>query len=126
MLKFGLRQPGYVALDVHALPFADESFGAVTVIEALHHFPDYARALSEIHRVLRPGGILYSYEPNALNPIRRLSEVRDRMRGTVETSFYSGQIARLCAAAGFRAVTVTAVPGAKSTWKMEEVPRYRR
>lgn len=124
--KFGLKPPGYVALDVHALPFASEGFSAVTVIEALHHFPDYDRALREIHRVLRPGGVFYSYEPNALNPLRRLSEIRDRLRGTVETSFYAGQVARLCRTAGFETVTVTAVAGAKSTWKLEEVPAYRR
>jgi ubiquinone/menaquinone biosynthesis C-methylase UbiE len=124
--KFGLKPPGYVALDVHALPFADAVFSAVTVIEALHHFPDYDRALREIHRVLRPGGIFYSYEPNALNPLRRLSEVRDRLRGTVETSFYAGQVRRLCESAGFNAVSVMAVTGAKSDWKMEEVPAYRR
>lgn len=123
---FGLQAPGYVALDVHQLPFASETFSAVTVIEALHHFPDYAKALREIHRVLQPGGIFYSYEPNALNPLRRLSEVRDRLRGTVETSFYAGQVTRLCQTAGFQGVTVTAVPGAKSNWKMEEVPAYRR
>jgi ubiquinone/menaquinone biosynthesis C-methylase UbiE len=124
--KFGLQPPGYVALDVHHLPFASETFSAVTVIEALHHFPDYPKALGEIHRVLQPGGTFYSYEPNALNPLRRLSEIRDRLRGTVETSFYSGQVTRLCQAAGFQAVTVTAVTGGKSVWKMEEVPVYRR
>lgn len=124
--KFELKPPGYVALDVHALPFASERFSAVTVIEALHHFPDYDKALREIHRVLKPGGIFYSYEPNALNPLRRLSEIRDRLRGTIETSFYAGQVARLCRTAGFESVTVTTVAGAKSIWKMEEVPVYRR
>jgi SAM-dependent methyltransferase len=96
------------------------------VIEALHHFPDYDRALGEIHRVLKPGGVFYSYEPNALNPLRRLSEVRDRLRGTIEKSFYAGQVKRLCRRAGFDRVSVTAVSGAKSVWKMEEVPVYRR
>ncbi len=124
--KFGLQQPGYVTLDVHSLPFASEMFSAVTVIEALHHFPNYDQALREIHRVLRPGGVFYSYEPNALNPLRRLSEVRDRLRGTVETSFYAGQVERLCRTAGFQAISVKAVAGAKSVWKMEEVPLYRR
>jgi hypothetical protein len=41
MWKFGLKLPKYVALDVHRLPFADNSFAAATVIEALHHFVEH-------------------------------------------------------------------------------------
>ncbi len=124
--KFQLQPPAYVALDAHCLPFADHSFSGVTVIEALHHFPNYARALAEIHRVLKPGGLFYSTEPYALNPIRRLSEIRDRLRGTVETSFYLGQARNLLRTAGFDQVLVQVVQGGKSSWKMEEVPYYRR
>jgi|GEM_PF-2132094 len=124
--KFGLREPGYVAMDVHRIPFADDSFECVTVLEALHHFPDYGQALREIHRVLKPGGILYSQEPNGLNPLRRASEVRDRLRGTVEKSFFRGQLIRLCRNAGFEEVSVEQVAGGRSSWKLEEVPGYRR
>jgi ubiquinone/menaquinone biosynthesis C-methylase UbiE len=124
--RFELQPPAYVACDVHSLAFAGESFSAVTVIEALHHFPDYGKALGEIHRVLQPGGMFYAYEPNALSPLRRLSEVRDRLRGTVEKSFYQGQATRLCRAAGFDTVEVRAVPGGRSSWKLDEVPLYRR
>lgn len=124
--KFQLHPPAYVALDAHRLPFADNSFSGVTVIEALHHFPDYAQALAEIHRVLKPGGLFYSTEPYALNPIRRLSEIRDRLRGTVETSFYLGQVRNLLRAAGFEQIQAQVVRGGKSSWKMEEVPFYRR
>ncbi len=42
--------------DAEALPFADASFDAVVSNFGVHHFPDPVRALSEAHRVLRPGG----------------------------------------------------------------------
>jgi sarcosine/dimethylglycine N-methyltransferase len=42
--------------NVTALPLADASQDAVVSQEALFHVPDLARALSEAHRVLRPGG----------------------------------------------------------------------
>ena len=42
--------------DAEALPFADRSFEAVVANFGLHHVPRPIRALSEIHRVLRPGG----------------------------------------------------------------------
>ena len=124
--KFGLKAPGYVALDVHHLPFKDESFSAVTVIEALHHFVNYDQALKEIFRVLKPGGKLFSLEPNALNPLRRASEVRDRLRGTIEKSFYVHQLKALCAVAGFNEINVESIATGRSSWKLEEVPAYRR
>ena len=43
--------------DCERLPFADESFDVVYSNGVLHHTPDTAAAVSEIHRVLRPGGL---------------------------------------------------------------------
>ena len=44
--------------DATALPYADDSFDAVLIANALHIVPDPEKALSEIDRVLRPGGLL--------------------------------------------------------------------
>ncbi|HSZ15146.1 MAG TPA: class I SAM-dependent methyltransferase [Solirubrobacteraceae bacterium] len=42
--------------DAERLPFEDSSFDVVSSNGVLHHTPDMGAALSEIHRVLRPGG----------------------------------------------------------------------
>lgn len=42
--------------DYHALPFAENEFDAVVAMESLFNAYDLDKALSEIHRVLRPGG----------------------------------------------------------------------
>jgi len=42
--------------DSHALPFADEAFEAVIVMNAFEHYRDPHRAAAEIYRVLQPGG----------------------------------------------------------------------
>lgn len=46
------------------LPFADASFDHVFCIEVLEHVPGPWAALTEIHRALRPGGVLVLSVPN--------------------------------------------------------------
>ena len=40
------------------LPFADGTFDLVTILDVLEHIDDDAGTLRELHRVLRPGGML--------------------------------------------------------------------
>ncbi|HEY5998379.1 MAG TPA: methyltransferase domain-containing protein [bacterium] len=51
-----------LAADAAELPFADASLDAVFDFGALHHVPDWRRALAETARVLRPGGAFYFEE----------------------------------------------------------------
>jgi ubiquinone/menaquinone biosynthesis C-methylase UbiE len=44
--------------DAEALPFADASFDTVVCTLSLCTIPDHAKAIAEMHRVLRPGGTL--------------------------------------------------------------------
>ena len=44
--------------DATKLPYTDNSFDAVLIANALHIIPEPEKALREIDRVLRPGGIL--------------------------------------------------------------------
>ena len=61
--------PGITA---EALPFRDRAFDAVTCLGALLYFGDADQALSEIFRVLRPGGHLLIRTVNAGNLFRRI------------------------------------------------------
>jgi SAM-dependent methyltransferase/uncharacterized protein YbaR (Trm112 family) len=52
-----------VIADGHDLPFADGSFDAVICQAVLEHVPDPYRCVSEIHRVLKPAGLVYAETP---------------------------------------------------------------
>ncbi len=45
------------------LPFADGSFDAVVLADVLYHLADDDAALREVHRVLRPGGVIVATAP---------------------------------------------------------------
>ena len=49
--------------DGHDLPFADQSVDAVIVQAVLEHVVDPHRCVAEIHRVLKPAGLVYSDTP---------------------------------------------------------------
>ena len=47
-------------IDAQSIPFEDESFDAVTANHMLYHVPDRAKAIAEIHRVLKPDGHFFA------------------------------------------------------------------
>ena len=59
--------------DGTALPFTKEIFDLVLAICVFHHIPPSERpyVMREIHRILRPGGIVAVFEHNPLNPLTR-------------------------------------------------------
>ncbi len=75
--------PAFLVGDMMALPFADATFDVVTTGYGIRNVPVIDRALAEIARVLRPGGVLLSLDfdrpPNAF--VRaHLSELPDGRR----------------------------------------------
>jgi ubiquinone/menaquinone biosynthesis C-methylase UbiE len=57
--NFPFENVNVVDADVSALPFADRTFDISIGFRAFPHFQDKQKVLSEIHRVLKPGGKLY-------------------------------------------------------------------
>jgi ubiquinone/menaquinone biosynthesis C-methylase UbiE len=56
-------QAKFMEGDIFKLPFKDHFFNAVRVERALMHTGDIARALGEMQRVTKPGGMLSAFEP---------------------------------------------------------------
>jgi O-antigen biosynthesis protein len=49
---------------LHELPFADASFDLAVCFEVIEHVEEQARAIAELRRVLKPGGVLAISSPN--------------------------------------------------------------
>lgn len=96
--------------DFHMTPF-DTSFDAAIGSSVLHHL-DLPRALSKIHAVLRPGGVVSFAEPNRLNPqvfLERTFRALPPFRSYVspdETAFVRWRLARLLAQSGFQPIEI--------------------
>jgi len=77
MMQVGQRRPmgpkvQWTGADAMNLPFDDDTFHAVTAGYLLRNVPDIPRTLSEIHRVLRPGGrfVVLDSAPPPPGPMR--------------------------------------------------------
>ncbi len=75
--RFG-GEAGFVAFDGSRLPFADGSFDCAFSACVFHHIEPalHVGLLAELHRVLRPGGLILIFEHNPFNPLT-VSAVRN-------------------------------------------------
>jgi ubiquinone/menaquinone biosynthesis C-methylase UbiE len=94
-----LAKVRFVLAGAQEIPVEDNSMDLVLMFKSLHHVPldQMDRALSEIHRVLKPGGLAYISEPvfaGDYNEILRLFHDEERVRiaafAAIERSVASG------------------------------------
>lgn len=66
--QLSTKQVKLLDANIESLPFPSESFSKILFTEVIEHIPNDRLALSEIYRVLKPGGILALSTPNADYP----------------------------------------------------------
>lgn len=74
------------------LPFENNSFDVTCSFKVLAHIPDLPRALSEMARVTRPGGMILAelYNPNSFRGVvKRYGPAREIANATVESQVYT-------------------------------------
>lgn len=96
--------------NAYAMSFESETFDHIIGSSVLHHL-DIKKALTEMYRVLKPGGAIALTEPNMMNPQialqKNIPSLKRRLGDSPdETAFFRGQIRRLLKKAGFREIKV--------------------
>ena len=94
--------------DATSIAVPDGGYDAVFDFGIIHHVPDWRRALSEVRRVLKPGGRFYAEE--ALAPAIRHS--RYLLRHPQHDRFDAGDFGRGLEEAGLEPIESQAVGGA--------------
>jgi SAM-dependent methyltransferase len=77
-------------IDAQRIPYPDASFDLVLANHMLYHVPDLDLALAEIHRVLKPGGLM-SASTVGSNHMKELDDLMIRFDPTI-TTFSQNQI----------------------------------
>lgn len=83
----GLTNVSFAEVPAEKLPFKDDSFNLVTCRTAPHHFADVRAFVSEVARVLRPGGVfglvdnISPDDATAAAPYNEFEKLRDPSHG---------------------------------------------
>jgi ubiquinone/menaquinone biosynthesis C-methylase UbiE len=127
LLKENSLPASVIQCDAKNLPFEGETFDCVYSFGVLHHFPEIDAALTEIHRVLKPGGqvmvmlyhrdsLLYAYSIiywrgikegllGPFTPEQLIARYSERNEGCPYTRAYTKEEARNLFSSWFKQIT---------------------
>ncbi|HVU72761.1 MAG TPA: class I SAM-dependent methyltransferase [Mycobacteriales bacterium] len=98
-------QRGHAAdltIDLQGIDLPDASLDVVMTAHTLEHVEDPAKALAELHRVVRPGGVVFLMVPMAQGRTRRPAGEEHHDDDTLVRWRFGWDLADLLDAAGFR------------------------
>jgi SAM-dependent methyltransferase len=110
--KFKKIAKNFIQSDVREIKFPSNFFDVVFGLGTIEHMPDYGRAIAEIFRVTKPGGIAVVGVPNKADPfLRPLMVTISSWFGwypyAPEKSFWWNEFRNLFWSAGFEIVEET-------------------
>lgn len=103
-------EPAFLPYDGHRLPLADATVDRVICFDALHHVPNLDEVLSELARVLRPGGRAVLAEPGEGHSQTDHSLFDSESFGVLENDLAAEDIERRALRAGFSRMRLKPYP----------------
>ena len=115
--------------DVTDMPVADGAFDMIYFNHVLEHVPDDAAALSEIARILAPGGVVILGTPNEGVAFWRLAYALQPSirKQTDHVNFYTADsLGTLCEEAGLSIMEITHIGWGVPHWRLDALLRRFR
>lgn len=86
--------------EAQAMPFAENTFDALVVTDALHHMRDQAAAFAEFARVVRPGGLVLILDHDREGPGTWFAAFGERLLGEPASFLTPAELVELAAKHG--------------------------
>lgn len=101
--------PAFLAYDGHSLPVPDGSCDRIVLHDAFHHLPNQQELLTEMVRILRPGGIVAMSEPGRFHSQDEDAKKEVAEAGVLENDVVVEELAVLAKRCGFSRATVVPI-----------------
>jgi len=101
MLRYARSDTVRVAARGEELPFKDGTLAALMVGDAIHHFKDLERAMTEVHRALESGGRLFVFDIDPMTTAGRLIAGLERVLGEPGNFLSPGDLCEVLGRKGF-------------------------
>lgn len=99
-------EPQFLTYDGHVIPLPDASVDRVICYDAFHHVPNQSEILTELARVLRPGGIVGMVEPGRRHSSSATSQMEMDETGVLENDIVVEEVRERALDAGFSDVNL--------------------
>jgi len=96
-----LQEPQFLVYDGHHLELDDQSIDRIICFDAFHHIPNLEEVLTELHRVLKDGGIAGYAEPGLFHSYNAQSQSEMRNYGVLENDLHLDQLKAVAEKIGF-------------------------
>jgi len=109
-LKINAKNVQFLVENAYQTSFNNEQFDAIIGSSILHHL-EIRKAVSEIFRLLKPGGVIAFTEPNMLNPQIALQKNIPWLKRKLgdspdETAFFRWRLKKIFSKAGFSEIHI--------------------
>ena len=113
--KYSSENCFYAVYDGTRIPYSDNTFDAATSFQVIEHIPDISNYLSEIRRVLKPGGVFVLTTPNRVIRLRPNQKPWNRFH----LKEYSADDIHEVLGQAFREIKISGIHGNEEIFSLE-------